>query len=157
MFFQSLPFFLSEYRNNTLTRFYYPIHWDHLFLYLLCIPILTQIELSVLLFIVGLTKHHMSLWRASKFVTAVGQTITIFAALFVATYFFSDLLQLVLLFTDWIFSRAGDVKSVSTVIRFQVHSRHIRARESAGADTYCGNVDGTWILVCPLRTRTKFL
>jgi arylsulfatase A-like enzyme len=87
MLLQGVPFFLSDYRDNTLTRFYYPIHWDHLVLYLLCIPVLTHIELSVLLFLVEITKHHMSVWRASKFVTAGRWTITIFAELVVTAYF----------------------------------------------------------------------
>ena len=87
MFFQSVPFFLSDYRDNILTRFYYPIHWDNLFLYFLCIPILIHIELSLLLFFLEITKYQMGLWRASKFVTAVRWTVTIFAGLVVTAYF----------------------------------------------------------------------
>jgi arylsulfatase A-like enzyme len=70
VFLQGLPFFLTSYPNYTLARFYYPIYWDHLLLYLLCIPVLVYVEISVLLLIVEGAKHHL-LRPSTKGVTLI--------------------------------------------------------------------------------------
>jgi hypothetical protein len=86
MLLQGIPFFLTNYREFTLTRFYYPIYWDHLFLYLLCIPIFAYVELSVLLFLIEGAKHYLGHKPASGVITLAIQTLLLLIALVVVVY-----------------------------------------------------------------------
>jgi len=86
MLLQGIPFFVTSYRDYTLSRFYYPIYWDHLFLYLLCIPILAYVELSVLLCLVEGAKHYLLQKPTSSVIDLANRMFLILIALVVAPY-----------------------------------------------------------------------
>jgi hypothetical protein len=54
---QSVPFFLSNYQELTLNRYYYPHYRETLILLLFCIPLLNLIELFAILFVIEGTKR----------------------------------------------------------------------------------------------------